>query len=142
MRAEAPPAYRASGFAPAGYESRLKEEGAPVEIKGFLEEALVKAKLEDRAADVREWCDEQGAELLQEVLEELDTLAEDLDLDSAVATRLANAIMQTQQSAREDMKKREKAAREGMATLGHKLISGQVSLEAVQEAYGAMDQKT
>eukprot|EP00913_Durusdinium_trenchii_P017606 g16547.t1 len=123
-------------------QALLQEEGRPIEIKGYLQEALLKANLLDRADDIQDWCEEQGAELLQEVLDELNTLGEDLELENDVLSRLGDALLQTQQSAREEMEERERATREGMASLGHRLMNGQISLEAVQEAYGSIEQKT
>ncbi|CAE8743446.1 unnamed protein product, partial [Polarella glacialis] len=86
--------FRASGSERSGYQSKLADT-TPIELDGFLDEALNKAGLLARSPEVRSWCDEQGAVELREVIDELDALCEALGIDGNKVSALGDALVQT-----------------------------------------------
>eukprot|EP00440_Ansanella_granifera_P069292 gb/GFBE01075176.1/.p1 GENE.gb/GFBE01075176.1/~~gb/GFBE01075176.1/.p1 ORF type:complete len:217 (+),score=47.62 gb/GFBE01075176.1/:1-651(+) len=140
--ANAPTPFRASGFADGGYQDRVLAEQAAVELKGFLEAAVDKANLLARLDDIRSWCQEQGAVDMQEVIDELDSLGEDVQLESHEVAKLGTALVETQAAEQQERSKRERATREGMAALAHKFLSGEVSQSTVTQAFESVEQKT
>eukprot|EP00933_Yihiella_yeosuensis_P048309 TRINITY_DN4441_c0_g2_i1.p1 TRINITY_DN4441_c0_g2~~TRINITY_DN4441_c0_g2_i1.p1 ORF type:complete len:208 (+),score=50.38 TRINITY_DN4441_c0_g2_i1:71-694(+) len=139
---ESTPPMRATSWGDGGFISRVVEEEAGIELDGFLEEALLKAGLLDRAQDIKRWCEEQGAVQLQEIMEELNSLGEDLGLEASEVSKLGNAILETVEEEHQKRKQQEENTRQEMARLGQQFLNGKVSKEAATKTFEQVMERT
>lgn len=132
---EEPRTFRASSFAPGQIQSKVLQPGAPIELEGFLEAALNKAGLASRADEARQWCEEQGAVIMGEVIEESDTLAEFLGLDQQKAALLMQSLVDVQEAEQALRKKVEQDTKAALAETAARFLRGSASQAEAIKAF-------
>lgn len=136
---ESPRAFRASGQANGGLQFlHTPDSQDGVEVDGFLDAAIAEAGVSQSSEAIRRWCEEQGAVQLDEVADELSSLAAAVGLSSLEVERLQSAILRVIEEESSRRAKQDQDTRNEMAALGASFLRGQVSQSEVAQKWEAV----